>query len=302
LLRDQRNLLLLLLQAPVIGLLLFLVIEPGLVSQCARDIATSGFDNCQMKLGEVSEVQKILFLLACIATWFGIINAIREIVRELPIYRRERLVNLSIPAYVSSKLAVLLGLSLFQALILVLLVHIWADFPATGVILPGVVEVFVTMALITFASACLGLFLSAVMGREERVMSIIPLFLIPQIIFAGIIFSFNTGKPGVDGSGTGTAQPITVKVEAICEGFDPACYVSLFTLSRWGVEALGATVNLPQMWHGVEANNLIPVESKLPFPFTAQAGYLLRNWAILVAFTGLSIALTVLTLKRQDVN
>lgn len=270
LIRDRRNLLFLLLQAPIIGLLLFFVMDADLFALVNIDVWTLDVRDLVVAL---SDIQKILFLLASIGTWFGVINAIREIVKELPIYRRERLVNLSITAYVFSKLIVLLGLSLVQALTLILLVHLRGDFASAGLILPGIIEIFVTMTLVIFTSACFGLFLSAVAEREERVMSIMPLFLIPQIVFAGIVFAF--------------------------EQYTPGWFISQLTFSRWGVDALGATVNLYQFWE--ESSGRQPME-ELPLDFTHSSDYLLQNWGILLGFAILSIALTIWGLKRQDVN
>ena len=258
-LRDRRNLLFLLLQAPLIALLLFLVMKPGLFNQ--------GLD---VEVSDLAEMQKVLFVLACIAAWFGLINAVREIVKELPIYRRERFVNLGVAAYVTSKLVVLLALSIVQAGLLVAIVHLRGQFPATGAAgLPGVLEIFAAVLLVTFASACLGLLLSAAVGREDRVMSLMPLFLIPQIVFAGVVFK-------LEGS---------------------ARFVSWLTFSRWGIEAMGATINLPEL-HRI-ASYVMPVEA-LVFPFTHSGGYLRQNLGILLALAIVCIALTVVALKRQD--
>ena len=49
-------------------------------------------------------------LLALGATWLGTSNAIREIVKELPVYERERAIGLSASAYVASKALVRLVL------------------------------------------------------------------------------------------------------------------------------------------------------------------------------------------------
>ncbi len=261
LVRDRRNFLFLLLQSPIIALLLFLVIDPGLFG---KDINT--------EVSDVASIQKMLFVLACIATWFGFINSVREIVKELPIYRRERLVNLSISAYVFSKLMVLLGLGIVQAFMLVLIVALRSNFPWTGsTFLPGPLEIFVTIVLVIFTSTCFGLFLSAVIGQENRAMSIMPLFLIPQIVFAGIVFTLDSG----------------------------AKLVSLITFSRWGIEALGSTVNLPAL--GKLASYSMPI-GELPFEFAHTPAYLLQNWGILVGFALLSIVLTIFALKHRDVN
>lgn len=259
LLRDRRNLLFLLLQAPLIALLLFLVMKPGLFNQ-----------GLNVEVTDLGEMQKILFVLACIAAWFGLINAVREIVKELPIYRRERFVNLGVAAYVTSKLIVLLALSIIQSALLVAIVHLRGQFPAVGASgLPGVVEIFGAVLLVTFASTCLGLLLSAAVGREDRVMSLMPLFLIPQIVFAGVVFKLQ-----------GSAR-----------------FVSWLTFSRWGIEAMGATINLPELRR--IASYVMPVEA-LVFPFDHTAAYLRQNLGILLALAVVCIALTVVVLKRQD--
>ena len=135
--------------------------------------------------------------------------------------------------------------------------------------LPGVVEIFGAVLLVTFASTCLGLLLSAAVGREDRVMSLMPLFLIPQIVFAGVVFK-------LEGS---------------------ARFVSWLTFSRWGIEAMGATINLPELQR--IASYVMPVEA-LVFPFDHSAAYLRQNMGILLALAVVCIALTVIVLKRQD--
>ncbi len=258
--RDRRNLSFLLLQAPLIGLLMYLVVNPGLFG---KGVETQPED--------VAGIQKILFVLACIATWFGLINSIREIVKELPIYRRERLVNLNMLAYLASKLLVMFGLAFIQSFLLVAIVDFWIGLLwEKAVFLPAILEVLITMVLVTFTSACFGLFLSAIVGREDRVMSIMPLFLIPQIVFAGIVFSL--------------------------EGWGQA--VSLVVFSRWGIEALGATANLPEL--NRVASFVTPMPP-LPFEFAYTPTYLWQRWAILLGFATLSMILTALALKRQDV-
>ncbi len=265
--RDKRNLLFLLLQAPVIAFFLYLVInDTTIFSICQQElIKPSDPPNCEITFQNIADIQKYLFILACIATWFGIINAIREIAKELPIYWRERLVHLSVTAYVSSKLILLLGLSIIQTSLLVLPLHFFVPF-ATQVAL---IKVFLTITLTIFTSSCFGLFLSAVIQKENRVMSIVPIFLIPQIIFAGIIFPFHESKI--------------------------ASFLSMITFSRWSVEALGSTLKL-SLLH--EAIQLYTPSPKLPFPF--EASDLMKHWAVLIFFAVLSIVGTIVALKFLD--
>jgi ABC transport system ATP-binding/permease protein len=55
-------------------------------------------------------------MLVLSAIWFGCLNAARELVKELPIYLRERSVNLSLGPYLASKLVPLAVLCALQCL------------------------------------------------------------------------------------------------------------------------------------------------------------------------------------------
>jgi len=306
--RDRRNLLFLMLQAPIVAMLLFFVInDSNLFSPCPAPeyslkvsqkndvvyvVYKNAQGNCTPQMEQITNIQKIMFMMACVAIWLGVFSASREIVKELPIYRRERLVNLSIPAYIFSKLVLLFGLSLLQVLVLVLMLHLRAPFVSRGVLMPGVMEIFLTMLILTFTAACFGLFLSAIVGREDRIMSIMPVFLILQIVFAGIIFPFYTETK------QSTPPPVICKFDDVID----SCYLSLITFSRWGIEAMGSTETLPALWEGKNFGGGQLSNSQLPFRFDYTSTYLLRNWAILLGFTLLSIGLTFVALKRQDVH
>ncbi|MGB1242287.1 MAG: FHA domain-containing protein, partial [Chitinophagales bacterium] len=87
---DRANTLILLAQAPIIA---------GLIALIFNEIELS-----------------VLFLMTISAIWFGTNNSAKEIVGELPIYRRERMFNLRILPYVFSKIVVLTFFSAIQVL------------------------------------------------------------------------------------------------------------------------------------------------------------------------------------------
>ena len=129
----------------------------------------------------------ILFLMAFSAVMFGCINSIREIVKEAPIFRRERTVNLGVLPYMFSKIVVLGVLCLLQSLVLVVCVSILDPFEHS-VFLPPFLEAYITIALVSLAGLMLGLLISALVTNADRAMSFIPLVLLPQVVFAGTIF------------------------------------------------------------------------------------------------------------------
>ncbi|NJN15766.1 MAG: FHA domain-containing protein [Oscillochloris sp.] len=266
---DGRNLLILLLQAPLIAVLLLLV---------ARSDALTGVQ--AIDLIQRGEAKKVLFMLATVSVWFGIINAAREITKELPIYRRERLVNLRIVPYLASKVAVLSLLILLQTAVLVGILALKVQFPAdTGLVLPALLEGFVTLGLSAFAGTALGLLISAAADSGDRAISIVPLALIPQILFAGLIFAIE-----------GLAEPL-----------------SWLTISRWSMDGLGASMNLNALCNlpntddrGGVPPGCTPNFLEIEAAYSHTPGHLLGRWAILLVYALVCLAITAWLLRRRD--
>jgi hypothetical protein len=152
---DGLNTLLLLLQAPLIACLIVLV---------WRDV------------GEPTKT--LYFVLGVTAAWFGCINASREVVKEAPIYRRERMFDLNIGSYVASKITVLSLLGLVQCAILLVIVHRYIHITGNR---PAV---FLLLFLCSAASSALGLVISALASSQDRAVALVPLALIPQVLFS----------------------------------------------------------------------------------------------------------------------
>ena len=268
-LQDRRNLLILLLQAPIIALLLLLVARPdALLGATAEDVLQRG------------EAKKVLFMLATVSVWFGIINAAREIVKEQPIFERERLVNLKIGPYLASKVIVLSLLVLLQTLVLLGMLALRVGFPPdTGVLLPPLLETFVTLLLTSLAGMALGLAISAGSSSADRAISIVPLVLIPQILFAGLIFKIE-----------GLATPL-----------------SWLTISSWSMDALGVSIDLNSLCNlpNLDDSGSVPPGCTPGFleaeaAFTHTPAHLLSRWAALVVYAIVCLAITAWLLKRRD--
>ncbi len=167
--------------------------------------------------GSGRNAQTTLFIMAFAAVMFGCINSAREIVKEEPIYRRERTVNLGITPYLFSKIIVLGILCAFQSAILVFFVNPRAPFPSQGIILPAGAEIYISVFLTSLAGLMMGLTVSAISPNNDRATSLIPILLIPQVIFSGIIFTL--ANPGYRFAGA-------------------------FFADRWAMAAMGCTVGL----------------------------------------------------------
>jgi hypothetical protein len=158
--RDTRNAWMLLAQAPLIAGLIGLSLLYG-----PADVAFTKPKNT------------ILFLLALVAVWFGCSNAVRELVKERPIYLRERMVNLRILPYLASKIAILGALALAQCVLFLVILDLWFGIPGRFPLLVA------GMWLASLVGILLGLAVSALSATADRAMTLLPILLIPQVLF-----------------------------------------------------------------------------------------------------------------------
>ena len=165
-LRDTWNLVFLLIQAPVIGLLINLLYNDG-------DLKTHP-----------------VFNLVISTIWLGTSNAVREIVNEKSIFKRERMVNLSIGSYIGSKFAILFLFSILQSLVLIAITTSKFNFS-------GEVSLFGVLVLTSFTATVMGLLISAYAKTEAFALTILPLVLIPTVIFGGLVQPFDKMAEGV---------------------------------------------------------------------------------------------------------
>lgn len=212
--------------------------------------------------------------MAFAAVLFGCINGSREIVKEAAIYRRERSVNLGIAPYIFSKFVVLGTLCLLQSAVLVIFVDLRSPF-VTHVFLPPFLEIYITMALTALAGLMTGLAISAVVPNNDRAMSLVPLALLPQVIFAGVIFSLD--------------NPRVLQV------------LGAFFPSRWAMAALGTTVGL----HGdkLRADNFSYVSTLLSTSSQAEViSHLFICWGVLALMIVLLACAIGWFMKMKDVR
>src|SRR2546423_838879 len=302
-LKDRRNTLLLLVQAPVVAILLAII------------------------AGDALNDAKTLFIAAIISIWFGANNAIREIVSENPIYTRERLVNLKIPSYVFSKFAVLSGIGLVQCLLFISILVAMGRL-SKGDFLPLTLILYLTL----LAGAGVGLSFSALVNSTEKAMSILPLILIPQLLLSGFLkplddlyVNARTGKPAtaaeyqqyedakrnfptaVDNS---TSAGAVMPPDPITEwpGLGAARYGAALMVARWAVEALAHEVSInDEKAREKLATQMTVVEYKRVLegspPANIKTAYRHRVWTdlwLLALFNLLFLALTMWALKRKD--
>ena len=207
---DRATLLLLASQAVFLGLLQLVVLPRGQLAP-----PTSG------SLRIFSEAPEILLNPVEIATALGLANAVTVLVKERAIFRRERTVGLSIPAYLASKVVVLSTIAILQAVILVAFTTFDEGGPTSALALGRpFIELTAVLSLTGMAAMALGLLISAFASTEIMAMTILPVVLVVENVFA------------MGGLGPNSlAKPV----------LNQAQYVSS---AQWGFSAAAATSDL----------------------------------------------------------
>lgn len=205
---DSGYMFLILAQAPVIAILIGLIFDKFTLS--------------------------VLFLMNLTALWLGSSNAAREIVSEMPIYQRERMYNLRLLPYLASKLTVQTGFAFVQVLTFVSVLFLFYSGNEVGL-----VNFFNTVLLLTFvalSAVIIGLFLSSLVKNSEQAIAMLPLLLIPQIIFSGVIYPIDQNTfieamscLSLGRNGTSTLCNIQQEIEhlmPVCQGIPDMVYTA----------------------------------------------------------------------------
>lgn len=222
---DRRNLALLLVQAPVLGLL-------------ARLIG-SGAGLGLHAAGPNPTARRVLFTLVLCATWIGASNSVREVVKERPTYLRERLIDVPISAYLASKLAVLGALTLLQSAVMVVVVLAGRPGP-TSITGLGAAELIGDVWLAGVAGLCLGLLISAAVTKPDKAMALLPLLLIPQFVLSGAVLPLDQSPP---------LQPLSWLTSSRWGFAAAASSVDLHALENAPAPHGAATATTDLLWH-----------------------------------------------------
>ena len=202
------------------------------------------------------------FILVCAAIWGGLFNSIQTVVKERKNIKRDYVSGaLRIGCYTASRAIIQFFLCIFQSAVLFLSFYgvSWFygnDLPDAGIILPSaMVEYYITIFLILYASTTMGLMISSFVKNEELASQLSPYILIVQLLFSGVLFDMEGAAKGL----------------------------SALMLSRWGMEALGSISNLNDIPLRLQKDfPIIPHEADDAFLYTE--GHLWKVWAILLVF------------------
>ncbi|HBY94737.1 MAG TPA: ABC transporter ATP-binding protein [Chloroflexi bacterium] len=178
--RDRLNLALLFLIAPILG---------------SMDLIAWPRDIFDLTNGDATRTMAMLFLAAIIPFLVGALSSMREIVKEAPIYKRERAVLLKIGPYLGSKVWVGVLFALYHAAALLILKMIAVDFSHLGG--QDILKLYITLALAVMSGMMWGLLISALAPREEQAVLLVIVVVVVQMVFSGGILELDQiGRPG----------------------------------------------------------------------------------------------------------
>ena len=236
----------LILQAPLMVGVIFLVGDPDCFTSNLIDVGS----------------RTVLFILAAVASFMGLLNSYREICKEREIIFREASVGISLGATVLAKAVTLFLVAAAQAAILtfgfVRVIHV----PQNDLLFDTDWEIYLTVLLILVASAAMGLLVSASFKSSESAILFVLVLIIAQVVFSGALF------------------PVSGAMTAI--GYLVVC--------RWGMGALGASTDLN--------SRLVWLNVGLDSPmYDAAVPNLVHSWQMLGLLTVVCLVAAWLVLK-----
>lgn len=192
------------------------------------------------------DAHTFLFGIAMLAFLVGAFGGSQELIKERSIYLRERMVNLGLLPYLTSKFLVFAGFGLVQVTLYVAVLAVRLEMPSEGRLLPGPVELGVTLFLTLLTGTATGLLISALAPNSTVAMYLVLIVVFFQNLFGGAVHDLRD-------------KPI-----------EPQSYIAA---TRWTALALGTTIDINRLAEAtIVCGNKLDVDaSGVTFdPATAQ--------------------------------
>lgn len=201
---------------------------------------------------------------ACI--WAGLFNSIQSICRERAIIKREYRTGLRLSSYILAHVIYEMFLCGVESLIVLVVISVGnrGHMPDRGLIFPMIIDLFLTIFLVTFSADMIAMLISCIVKTETSAMMIMPFVLVVQLVMSGVVFS----------------------LQGLSE------LISYLTISRWGVEGIIAI-----------ARTNLQVDLQAAYADAAglaESGDLVMHWIYLLVFALVYILLAMLVLRRVD--
>lgn len=165
---------------------------------------------------ENENIPQYLFIAVVVALFLGLTVAAEEIIKDKKILKRESFLNLSRGSYLWSKISIMFIISAIQTLL----------FIGMGNFILEIQDMWFEYWLILFSTSCmanvLGLNISSAFNSAKVIYITVPLLIIPQLLFSGVIVKFD-------------------KLHPIFSQSNEVPWIGNAMASRWAYEALAVT-------------------------------------------------------------
>jgi len=176
--RNHANLLITLVQAPLLAFMIGMVL---------RHSESASYD-----FASAFHIPTYLFLALLVAMFLGLTNSVDDIIRDRPLLLRERNLNVRLGYYVVAKVVALGFFAVIQCALFTLLGNAMLAVHGFFWIMFGL------MFLTAMSGVAIGLLISSLSRVGLTAVLIIPVVLIPQIIFAGALIKFEDMNRNLD--------------------------------------------------------------------------------------------------------
>lgn len=247
--------------APIIG-------QPVVFSLLLLALFASGlfeptFDNPTAPL-------QLVFLLAFNGFLLGLLTSVQEIIKEIPIFFRERNVGIGVLPYVMSKMTFLVPVVVLGTVLMLAILAVTNRLPSGGMSMYG--PLFVSLVLAGTAGMALGLLTSAFVRSSQQATDLLSLWIMPQVLFAGALFA------------VGAMNSVGAAISNVA-------------VVRWAFEASGNAVDLTKVFR---ENQSVTGRSLLDQYGTTFSDGPVRQWIIMGAFTIIPLVLTGIILRVRQ--
>ena len=261
--------------APIMAIALFAVLGHGGLKPA--------FATIKGKRQQVANIvtPNVLFGLMFCISLIATVDSFREIVKELPIVRRERSIGLSLSAYLMSKLVVLIPFVVMQTTILTLAAVARQNGPHfSNVISPPVLEMLFDAAVCGIAAMIMGLLISAAVSTSDKATPLMAGIIALQLLLGGALFDIR-GKAGME-------------------------QISSLTTTRCGYAAVSSSVNAGLLSSSADAKGQLREECHTPPDPSCDGNWKhsksiwLKDIAALGVISVVGVLLSGWLLRRRD--
>lgn len=214
------------------------------------------------------------FTIASACIWIGIFNSIQSICKEHEIIRSEYRQGTRISSYIMANIRWQFVLCLVQSMVIFAICVGFIDFNSDGIVTSAYVEYFVTMFLLTFGSAVLGIMISSISGNPTTAMTIMPFVLILQLIMSGVLFDLSGWSENI----------------------------AYITYSKWGMSAFGSIADLNSSEFPLQISEAFPdvVRLETESCYDHEVSNLAVSWGWCMGITVFCAVVSILSLKIKN--